>query len=140
MNKLIIIFLIFGLFQITDAFSQETNENDSKLKSEQFHPIYLQFGLDTLKTKSGEIRKIDSTSIAPFTVTYFVFRERNQDSSWPYGFGYLISDGSSSNENVIWYNLIYGDFDPHSFSWVDFDNDGDKDLFHLYGYEDVFWE
>lgn len=108
------------------------------LKMEQFHPIYLKYGLDTLKSKVGEITNIDSVSFPPYKVLNFYFRERNQEQPWPYGMGYLIVNESNTQDKVIWYNLIYGDFGPHTFSWIDFDGDGDKDLYHLIGYEDVF--
>jgi hypothetical protein len=134
MKKLIIIVLTSVLSQSLVSQVQENYEN---LKMEQLHPIYLKYGLDTLKSKIGEIINIDSLSFPPYKVLQYYFRERNQEKPWPYGFGYLIADDSKQNK-VIWYNLIYGDFGPHTFSWVDFDGDGDKDLFHLIGFEDVF--
>ena len=137
MKKLIIIVLTLVLSQSLISQAQETKENNGNLKEEQFHPIYLKYGLDTLKSKVGEITQIDSISFSPYKVLKFYFREKNQEQPWPYGSGYLIADDSKQNK-VIWYNLIYGDFGPHTFSWVDFDGDGDKDLFHLIGFEDVF--
>ncbi len=83
MSKLAIIILTFGFFQITNTFSQETKGNNTNLKNEQFHPMYLQYELDTLKTKTGEIRKINSTSIAPYKVILFLFGERSQDKARP---------------------------------------------------------
>ncbi len=130
--------LTLGLFQFINTQAQVSKENNGHLKVEQFHPIYLQFGLDTLKSKIGEITEIDSISFSPYKVLHFNFRERNQEQPWPYGTGYLVVDESNPTNNVIWYNLIYGDFGPHSFSWIDFDNDGDKDLYHFIGFEDVF--
>lgn len=138
MKIIIIIVLTLGLLQSLNTQSQEAEEKNGYLNVAQFHPVFLQYGLDTLKSKVGEITMIDSVSFQPYTILRFYFRERNQEQSWPYGTGYLVADESKPRSKVIWYNLIYGDFGPHTFSWIDFDGDGDKDLFHLIGHEDVF--
>lgn len=137
MNKLTIIIYFLGFCHFLNANSQESSEIESNFKEGKYHPIYLQYGLDTLKTKVGKITNVDSVSFSPYKILHFYFREKNQENPWPYGAGYLIADDSKQNNKVIWYNLIYGDFGPHSFSWIDFDNDGDKDLYHLIGIEDV---
>jgi hypothetical protein len=116
----------------------KSKEISDSLKTEQLHPIFLQYHLDTLKTKIGEITNIDSNSFPPYKVIQFYFKERNPKEPWPYGSGIIIVDESNSDNEVIWYNLIYGDFGAHTLSWIDFDNDGDKDLYHLVGFEDVF--
>lgn len=134
----LILMLFFGFFQIAPGWSQVPGGNDSGQKDQTLHPVYLQYGLDTLKTATGAIESIDSIALPPYKIIHFSFKESAQNDPWPYGSGYLIADDSSPENKVIWFNLIYGDYGPHTFSWIDFDGDGDKDLYHLSGFEDVF--
>ena len=104
------------------------------------HPIYTKFGLDTVKSMIGKINEIDSLSLSPYIIYkynyYEDFKKDNNDRQ--YGFGILITEKQSDHENVIWSYLIRGDFPPHTFSWIDFNNDKKKDLLLLIGFEDVF--
>ena len=140
MNRLIFIFLTIGLFQSLNVYAQSSSseETNGEFRNKQSHPIFLLYGLDILETKTGEVTKVDSISFSPYKVIHFNFRERSQEQPWPYGAGFLIVNESKLGHEVLWHNLIYGDFGPHTFSWIDFDNDGDKDLYYLIGFEDVF--
>jgi hypothetical protein len=45
---------------------------------------------------------------------------------------------NSQNNALIWYYLCDGDFPIHEPDWIDFNQDGRKDLFFFIGFEDVF--
>ena len=56
--------------------------------------------------------------------------------NWPAGVLHVLWSLTSSAP--VWSMDWDGDFQPHSHAWIDFDGDGQRDLFFFAGFEDVF--
>jgi hypothetical protein len=120
----------------------KSSKSIPKEASPKDHPIYTLFRIDSLRDKIGEITRIDSISHKPYKIIHFTFRKgrKNKHSGWefPYGNGWVLVENYEKNPKLLGFDLEYGDFTAHTFSWIDFDGDGDLDLYTFSGYEDVF--
>ncbi|WP_139957794.1 hypothetical protein [Flavicella sediminum] len=108
---------------------------------------------------SSTSKKIDSifnlkkiTDLAKYSNSEFKLKEKDTFTLYPYeilygeinncetkqyeGSGLIIIN--NSNNKLIWEYFDPSDFPPHTFSFIDFDNDNDKDLYMYSGFEDVF--
>lgn len=120
----------------------ETDTVKTKLTAKAPHPIYTLFQLDSLKDKEGEITQIDSISYPPYNVIYFTFTKgvKSDSTGWipPYGAGWVLVENYENNPKLRGHYLTYGDLTAHTFHWLDFDQDGDFDVYTYSGEEEIF--
>ena len=90
--------------------------------------------IDSLKNKKIHINSIDSTSYPEGNIVYFDFSDDSGNSIRDYGRGLAVI----VHDSITLWNLDYGDYPSHSYNWLDFDGDGDKDLYTLAGEEMYF--
>lgn len=81
--------------------------------------------------------KFNKSEITPIKDhVWSVYSYTSKKKNRPYGYLYVLWNQVTSN--AVWALDWFGDFQPHSISWLDFNNDGKKDLFFFAGFEDVF--
>ena len=90
------------------------------------------------KGVKGKIYNIDSTSFKPYRVIS-LRSYMNSNKKYEYlGSGIMIIDDENSYNKLVWYYFDKSDFPPHTFTFIDFNNDGNKDLYMYSGMEDVY--
>lgn len=77
-----------------------------------------------------------STPTNDYVWSEYYYETPFASNQWPYGFIHVLWHLNSSQP--IWSMDWGGDFQPHSRAWIDFDGDGQRDLFFFAGFEDVF--
>jgi hypothetical protein len=91
----------------------------------QFHPpLELQY-LGSASTPSND-----------YVWSEYYYETEGSENKWPYGIVHVIWHLNSTEP--VWALDWGGDYQPHSRAWIDFDGDGQKDLFFFAGFEDVF--
>lgn len=120
-----ILLLILFLTSSIPAFGQVDSTYEGKLSdlliqsNKFFHFKYL--GIREMGYKD-------------FLIRYFVFE--NKKYSFSGGCGFEIT--KPGREKPIWYNMVFGDFCPHSIKFIDINRDGNMDIFFYRGQEDVY--
>lgn len=120
-----------------------SNESYTSLKPDENASLLIDLLIsEEFHKTSVELRKIDSTSLAPYVIYEVLLRNTFSNSSGYEGYqgqGIIIVDHSLAFNKMVWsYIDRYSDFPPHTFSFLDFNGDGKKDLYTFAGFEDVF--
>jgi hypothetical protein len=91
----------------------------------QFHPALDLRYLGSASTHSDD-----------YVWSEYHYETVGSENRWPYGNVHVL--WRQNSVEPVWSLDWVGDYQPHSRSWIDFDGDGQKDLFFFAGFEDVF--
>ncbi|GAB1858677.1 hypothetical protein MHTCC0001_35170 [Flavobacteriaceae bacterium MHTCC 0001] len=83
-----------------------------------------------------KIREIDTITLKPYELVYGTISDKTTQKYG--GSGIIILSKKKSTNKVLWHYFDPSDFPPHTFSFIDFNGDGKKDLYMYSGFEDVF--
>lgn len=140
-NSLILIILLttLGCSSKTENQQKSYNSNDSAIivkdTIKTLSGLTLNFiEIEPLLNKKVTISKVDSSSYPDHKIFHFEFTSGSYKSMGDYGRGIALT----KNDSIITWKLEYGDYTSHTFNWIDFDNDGDNDLYTFAGEEEYF--
>ncbi|NVK83186.1 MAG: VCBS repeat-containing protein [Cytophagia bacterium] len=130
--------------QISMLQKSKEDRNEAKAdtpnkKSELLLDLLLD---ERFRDSEVEIKEIDSISIIPLVAYRMTIRNKNDTNAGYQGYqgsGILITNPQLQFNKVVWSNMdLMSDFPPHTFYFIDFNGDGEKDLICFSGFEDVF--
>lgn len=97
---------------------------------------------ERFRNSQVKINEVDSTSIKPLVAYRITLRNENDPNSGYEGYqgsGTIIINPELKFNQLVWSNMdLVSDFPPHTFYFIDFNGDGEKDLIQYSGFEDVF--
>lgn len=136
---LIILLIVVGCSSKNENHQESYTSQDSAIivKDTIYVPSVLTrdfSGIEPLLNKKVSISKVDSSSYPDYKIFHFEFTSGSYTSIEDYGSGIALT----KNDSIVTWNLEYGDNGSHTFNWIDFDNDGDKDLYTFAGEEEYF--